>query len=51
MRITVMDLCDERYADQAARELERQREEWLEQKYQDENKQMDIYEVMEKDGE
>ena len=30
-KITMMDLCDERYADAAAKVLERQREEWLEQ--------------------
>ena len=32
-KITVLDLYDERYADVAARELERRREKWLDEKY------------------
>lgn len=33
-KITIADMYDERYADAAAFELERQREQWLEEKYQ-----------------
>ena len=41
MKITMNDLCDERFADAAAKELERQREAWLEKKYQDEQESKD----------